>query len=130
MNIPAWQVITWKPVLATVDELARAVSSMQHLGTSVHIDDEGEERRYGQMLWGAEIGGRRVGIAWDWADVREGVVALADPMKILSNVVLLERDGTVLDDGARVVHLNNAIHEMTWQRQVPRRHARLARLAA
>ena len=73
------------------------------------------ERRQGQALWGGCIKGRHVGIAWDWAEVTSSVVAMSDPMKVLTNLVLTDDDGCILDDGATVLQLNGAIHELPWQ---------------
>jgi hypothetical protein len=43
------------------------------------------------------------------------VPALSDPMAVLSNVRLVDDDGRPLDEGLRLVHLNSAVHELSWQ---------------
>ncbi len=113
MTIPAWQLISWKPVLATVPEFRRALVQMRPFAES---DGEAAPgRRQGQELWATTHQGQRVGLAWDWAEVCDRVVALCDPMGVLSNVTLIDEHGELLDEAARVVCLNSAIHELDWQ---------------
>ena len=115
MAIPAWQVISWSPVVTTVEAFEREVAKLRHLGTTVHEAESGGGQRQGQVLWGVDEPSHEIGIAWDWAEVRADVVALVDPMKVLSNVTLVDDDGVCLDDSRRIVHLNNAIHGLQWQ---------------
>jgi hypothetical protein len=128
--IPASQVAAWDPVFATVDDFERWVGRMRHLGTSQHMLDDPRRTRYGSSLWGAEVDGHAVGIAWDWAQVRGTVVALADPMAIASNVRLVDADGARLDDDRRLRYLNNAVHALNWQRRIPMRGAERGELLA
>jgi hypothetical protein len=131
MSIPAWQVITWNPVETTAGEFARLASRFRHLGTSVHADDAAHGLQYGQVLWGLERGSDRIGLAWEWAEVREHLVALADPMKVLSNLQIRRADGSLMPEAERLLHLNGAIHAWRWQEQVrPRRGTWSGRLAA
>lgn len=131
MSIPAWQVITWNPVETTEGEFARLASRFRHLGTSVHVDDSPQGLKYGQVLWGLDQGSQRIGLAWDWAEVRERVVALADPMKVLSNLQLRRSDGSPMPEAQRLLHLNGVIHGWRWQDQVlPRARTWAGRLAA
>jgi hypothetical protein len=130
MTIPAWSVITWPKVLASVKELEEAVFRMQHLSTSVHADPHDDERLCGQVLWGGDVGGTPVGIAWDWTMLSSEVVIMADPMKLLTNLVLID-DGELLDDMSSILRLNTAIHQLRWQDRMPAPQRRLAqRLAA
>ena len=131
MTIPAWHVITWPKVLATVNELEGAVARMRHVSTSVHADPLSSDRLCGQVLWGGDIGGTQIGIAWDWTLLSSEVVAMADPMKVLTNLVLMECNGELLDDMGSILRLNSAIHELGWQSRMPTPSRRVAqRLAA
>jgi hypothetical protein len=111
-------VITWKPVRATVDEWEQALTRMRPLGASFTSGAGPADRAQGQVLWGTESEGQPIGIAWDWAEVRQDVVALCDPMNVLSNVLLVDDRGACLDDDQRIVHLNSAIHEFGWQSEI------------
>jgi hypothetical protein len=131
MSIPAWRVINWAPVQIKLRDFQRTCAAFQHLGTSVHQAGDGGEPRCGQALWGAERDGQLIGVAFEWAEMTGEIVALSDPMQILSNVKLLQDDGECMDDLTRIVQLNTAIHELDWQQQIPARAARFSeRLAA
>jgi hypothetical protein len=61
------------------------------------------------------MAGRQVGIAWDWAEVRGSAVALADPMQVLSNMVIVDHVGAVMERSKALLHLNSVIHHVQWQ---------------
>lgn len=133
MTIPAWQLIAWKPVLATLPEFRRTLAQMRPLNEPAAGIGDGREgvgavaaARQGQALWAASHGGEPLGLAWDWAEVRDQVVALCDPMKVLSNVRLLGDDGEPLGEAERIVHLNSAVHELDWQPHATGRPSRFS----
>ncbi len=119
MTIPAWQLISWKPVLTTLPEFRRALAHMRPFAeSSLEGAGPGGPRdgpRQGQALWAGTHKGQPLGLAWDWAEVRKNVVALRDPMNVLSNVRLVDDEGVPLGAAERVLHLNSAIHELDWQ---------------
>lgn len=126
MTIPAWQLISWKPVLTTLPEFRRAMTQMRPLGEAGVGGPFCGPRsgpRQGQALWAVTHQGLPLGLAWDWAEVRDDVVALCDPMNVLSNVRLVDEEGAPLGDAERMVHLNSAIHELDWQAHVVQKHA-------
>jgi hypothetical protein len=131
MAIPAWAVVGWPEVFATVEELEEAVPHMRLLSASLQFDPEDPAHRHGQALWGGSIKGHQVGIAWDWAEVMNSVVALRDPTRVISNVILTDSEGRMLDDNSCMLELNGAIHGLPWQEQVLAPPARsMRRLAA
>jgi hypothetical protein len=118
MNIPAWQVRTWDTVLLTPRTLRTSLPRMRHLGTTVlPASSESLGLRHGQVIWGAQFGPRQVGLAWDWSEVADGVVAMSDPMTIVSNIGLLNGQGELLEESARIVCLNDVVHQLDWQRE-------------
>lgn len=124
-SIPAWHVTAWHPVFTTMAALDAAMVDMRHLGTSFTDGTDPKSSRCGQTVWGTVVDGRPIGIAWDWGEVCEGVLALSDPMLVVSNLCLLGQDGLCLDDDHRVMNLNTLIHQLPWQEavQTPRRCA-------
>jgi len=115
----AWQLNTWNRVQLTPTQFSNILEKFEKISTNVLHSPNGA-LRCGQALWAAPIqvdDGRldHVGIAWDWAEVREGVVTLLDPMRLLSNLQLVSDDGICLDEAARVVHLNTALYTLDWQ---------------
>ena len=118
MSIPAWQVITWRPVNARLDEWDQTIRRLRHLGTTVHVEPSADKLMSGQVLWGVMSGDKQLGMAWDWKEVRPNVVVMADPMTILSNLNFTLDDGVSIAEGERLVQLNNAIHDLPWQKKV------------
>lgn len=119
MTMPAaWTVIRWPEVKATLGEFERAAASMRPVSVSVLSDSEEQTRSCGQALWAGEICGQPIGIAWDWAEVTQSVVAMVDPMRVLTNVVLTDEDERIIDDRLCVLYLNRAIYGLPWQDEV------------
>lgn len=122
MTIPPWQLIAWSPLPMTLHEFRRVVARMRPVASEGEAGASGRaaglvERR-GLALWAATRGGQPVGLAWEWAEVRDGAVALCDPMNVLSNVRLVDAAGGLLPAGERMVHLNSAVHGLDWQPRV------------
>lgn len=115
MPVPVWSLRSWEPVRTTVRELMRAAPRMRPLGVSFLANGPEDRRRQGQVLWGTRMAGRQVGIAWDWAEVRGNVVALADPMQVLSNMVIVDDVGAVMEKSNALLYLNGVIHNVDWQ---------------
>jgi len=128
MTIPAWHVATWKPVVASMHHFDRTIGKLRHLGTSLQTSDGESGLRCGQVIWGTDDGSGRIGLAWDWAEVRAEVVALVDPMNVVSNLALVDDDGRPLSEQQRILHLNCLIHELDWQPHVCTSPARASEL--
>lgn len=72
----------------------------------------------GHTLWSGAAGD--AGFAWDWVEIADGVVAMADPMGVVSNVRLLDGDGLVLPATAAALHFNLFLRRLPWQDEVRR----------
>jgi hypothetical protein len=131
MAIPSWHIVTWPAVVAQVDDWRTWADRFRHFGTSVEDDDEFPGLKRGQAVWGLSVDGRRIGLAWEWREVRANVVAMDDPMVVLANVELQDSAGHCLHDGPRLLALHGLIHELPWQDEVRRtRSRRMLPLAA
>lgn len=114
----AWRVVSWPPVLWQAEAAARL--EMVHLGTQVvNLGDE-EEACTGHTIWGASASNGTAGMAWDWVQIPQGVVALADPFALITNLWLLGADGQVLSPVQAARHLNGLVHALPWQLEVQR----------
>jgi hypothetical protein len=133
MVIPSWHVVTWPKVVAGVDDWRGWTGRFRHWGTSVEDDVEQPGLQRGQAVWGLDVGGSRVGVAWEWREVRSNVVAMDDPMVVLANIELHDRQGRCLREGQRLLALHELIHDLPWQDEVSVARGRRAggmRLAA
>jgi len=118
MTIPAWKIVTWPTVPTPLDDWQQSVRRLRHLGMSVHVDDADKPLRYGQLLWGFETHDSMLGIAWDWREVMPDVVAIADPLSIVSNACFVDEEGVAVDDAVRMLCLNTAVYQLPWQTAV------------
>ena len=115
--IAAWQIRSMSDVKVDIATWRESMASLCHLGTTSRLGDDG--RRCGQAVWGLKIDGAgAIGIAWDWEEVRAGVVAMSDPMTVSSNASFIDDSGSPVDDFKRILHLNNAIFSLPWQAAV------------
>ena len=77
-------------------------------------------RPSGQTLWVAEDEVGELGLAWDWVQIGHGVVAMADPMAVVTNLRLVSDGGEVLDTLSSARHINGIVHQLPWQAEVER----------
>jgi len=90
-----------------------------HLGTQV-LTKRDEGQCSGQTLWGNQGQGEAAGLAWDWVEIREGVVAMADPLGVITNVRFLNDRGEALPEREVAIRLQRLVHALPWQTEVRR----------
>lgn len=108
----------WRPLAARLTEWNRAVPAFRHLHTVHGSQDDADEYQRGHVIWGTMNGQSPMAICWEWAEVRLGVVAIFNPMNVLSNVRLLAEDGRPFTHGQTVLAFNTVVHGVNWQRGV------------
>lgn len=59
-------------------------------------------------------------MAWDWVQIACGVVAIADPMSVVTNVRLIGDEGEVLTAMESARFLNELVRALPWQQEVQR----------
>lgn len=115
---PAWIVYAWAPVLwqaASAPEL-----HLVHLGTRVLTFGDDESPCTGQTLWGDHSDACSAGVAWDWVELRQGVVAMSDPLGMITNLRLIDAHGEEMTQTQIAVHLHQLVHALPWQSEVKR----------
>jgi hypothetical protein len=115
---PPWTVRSWPPLLWQVEKLQPL--QLRHLGT--RVTNPGDQTSYmaGQTIWAANAPIGQAGMAWDWIQVAHGVVAMADPLSVVTNLRLVNPDGDVLTPLQSLRHLNEIVHALPWQNEVER----------
>lgn len=113
-----WSLRAWPPVLWQ----ARRSEGLEfhHLGTRVMLARDGHVGHTGQTLWGGTSADGHAGVAWDWIQIACGVVAMADPMSVITNLRLLGDEGEVLTAFEAARFLNEIVHALPWQTEVAR----------
>lgn len=118
MSMTGWQVGSMKRVYWTKQQFIKNMRKVRHLGTDAHPVEGFDKLGRGTTVWGGEADGQSFAIVWEWAQVPGRGVALADPMYVLSNLMLVEDDGFVMEGGEKLVYLNSAVCCLRWQRAV------------
>jgi len=115
---PPGTIRAWPPVLWE----AECVKHLRlfHLGTLVFDGGDNTQPSAGQTMWGARSDNCEAGMAWDWVQILPGVVAMADPMSVITNLQLLGPEGEVLTAWEAARHLNEVVHALPWQQEVGR----------
>lgn len=116
--VPAWIVRAWPPVLWQTD--ASPPRDFVHLGTQVISTGDGMHRCTGQTLWGRPSDVGEAGLAWDWVELPQGVVAMADPLAVISNLRIVGPEGEELSGFETMLRLNELVHALPWQDEVQR----------
>jgi hypothetical protein len=91
-----------------------------HLGTRISLGTDTPGPAAGQTVWAATADEGEAGMAWDWIQIAHGVVAMADPMSLVTNVRLIGDEGEVLTAQQSARFLNELVRTLPWQREVQR----------
>ncbi len=119
-NLPttAWSLRAWPPLLWQAGEPAHV--RFHHLGTRVTLGVETQGLPAGQTVWAASAADGEAGMAWDWVQIARGVVAIADPLSVITNVRLVGEEGEVLTALESARFLNELVRALPWQLEVQR----------
>ena len=110
---PPWTLHAWPPLLWQVGR--QSPLRLQHLGTQVSQPGDPSCLNLGQTLWAWHSDEGDVGMAWDWVQLSCGVVAMADPMAVVTNLRLVDDDGEMLSPYQSAPHFNAIVHGLPWQ---------------
>ena len=116
--ITPWALRAWPPILWQAGHAGGL--QLHHLGTHVSFGGDADVGMSGQTMWGGSTGGGDTGVAWDWIQVSRGVVAMADPLSVITNLRLIGDEGEVLTSWQAARFLNQIVHGLPWQNEVAR----------
>jgi hypothetical protein len=114
----AWSLCAWPPLLWQASDPEQM--HFHHLGTRVACDGEARSCPAGQTVWAASGTDGEAGMAWDWIQIARGVVAIADPMSVVTNVRFVGAGGEVLTAQEAALFLNALVRTLPWQQEVQR----------
>ena len=119
LAVMPWSLRAWPPLLWQAGD--SAPTEFHHLSTRVTASNGSLHSRVaGQTIWAGTIAGGDAGMAWDWVEIAHGVVAMADPMSVITNLRLVGNEGDVLTAMEAVRFLNGFVHALPWQYEVER----------
>ena len=113
-----WTLHAWPPLLWQVGK--QIPLQMRHLRTQISDAPAAAFRSMGQTFWAWRTDAGDVGMAWDWVELGRGVLAMADPMAVVTNLRLIGDEGTVLTPLEAAPHFNHIVHSLPWQDEVER----------
>lgn len=113
-----WSLRAWPALLWQLGSPASV--HFYHLDTRITFPGSGSEPAAGQTLWSGRSDAGEAGMAWDWVQIAQGVVAIADPMSVVTNVRLVGDEGEVLTAHAAARFLNELVRTLPWQSEVRR----------
>lgn len=90
------------------------------MGTQVCLAERPFRRHSGQTIWAGTLSGREIGMAWDWIEIAAGVIAMADPMSVITNLRVVADEGHVLTSAEASMYLNDLVQQLPWQDEVGR----------
>ena len=114
--VTPWTLRAWPPLLWQAGEPPRR--RFQHLGTSITPLGDAHLPTAGQTVWAAHDDDGEAGMAWDWVQIAHGVVAMADPMSLVTNLRLVGGQGQVLTIYESARYFNEFVRLLPWQHEV------------
>lgn len=116
--VTPWVLRAWPPLLWQAGQPPRV--QFHHLGTHVASAGDPLFPTSGQTLWAGHADDGEAGMAWDWIQIARGVVAIADPMSVITNLRLVNGGGEVLTANEAARFLNEFVRALPWQHEVQR----------
>ena len=111
--IKSWPIIDWFPAIPAEESRV-----FLHMGTQVRHEARGGQPLAGSTVWLGGIAGQHAGLAWEWVELRPGVLMLADPNSITTNLRMVDVAGRRQDELVSTVSLNRLLHQLSWQEAV------------
>lgn len=69
-------------------------------------------------MWSIVNRDGNMGLFFDWAEIAPGILVLADPMQVGSNVCFVNDLGRPIPTSQALLQLNQAVYDLKWQRVV------------
>lgn len=113
-----WSVRAWTPLLWQADGATRL--QFDHHGTQVFHSGGEDAPVSGQTVWRTDGPDGEAGVAWDWVMLSDDVIAMADPMCVVTNLRLVGERGEVLTSWEAARHLSKIVYGLPWQGEVQR----------
>ena len=114
----SWSVRGLPPLLWQAD--APSQLQFNHVDTQVFTPDDDRAPLSGQTVWAGPLADGEASVAWDWVQLSRDVVAMADPMSVVTNLRLVGPQGEVLTAWESARHLSQIVYGLPWQGEVQR----------
>lgn len=113
---PPWSLYSWPAVFCQANHKNRL--RFVHVGSCLTTLGDAATPPSGQTIWAEQGIQPGAGLAWDWVQIGPGIIAMANPMCVVSNLRLVGARGEVLGANESALHLNHLVAELPWQDEV------------
>jgi hypothetical protein len=114
----AWMIKTLPPVEWYLPTETVGLPEFTHVDTSIRSGATNSEPASGETIWMASVKGREAALAFEWVELRVGVVMLSDPNSIISNINFLTQDSCYQSPLWSLISLNSLANGWAWQPRV------------
>lgn len=111
----ASSIAMWLPIDVKLQHWAGASRRLRHCTSMQRRRGPDDFVEHGETTWAMNSTLGTMTILFEWAEVTRGVLALANPMGIVSNVRLMTDEGDLLTPAQTLLELNFTVHELDWQ---------------
>ena len=113
---PPWSLYSWPAVFCQANPQCRL--HFIHMSTRVTHPGSAHNPPCGQTIWAECTLEQEAGVAWDWVQICDGVIAMADPMSVVTNLRLVGERGQVLTAREAALYLSRLVQQLPWQDEV------------
>lgn len=111
----SWMIVSAPKIEWYLPETVADWPDFRHLRSSVVSEATKSTYRRGDTLWGARLVDDTVlYLAWEWVEIRDGVISLVDPNAILSNACFIDEQGEPLSHLISTICTMRLVHGMNW----------------
>lgn len=116
---PVRYVKSCAPVATAMRRWQESSAGLRHVGTTRSSHPCKGARSCGQILWETDVGDCKVGLAWGWTRLQGDVVVMTDPMRVTTNLALVDDEsGEPLSASQLMCCLNSVIYSLPWQEKI------------
>lgn len=116
MGLQSWMIKSWPIIEWKVPSDIERWPTLFHAHTNVRDDaHDAVGGRKGDTVWIGVVDGKSVAAAWEWTELRPGVVMISDPNSIVTNIRFLDEDDTYQEYLPSLVTMNRLAHVLEWQ---------------
>lgn len=113
---PPWSLYSWPAVFCQANPEGKP--RFVHLGTRIVCNGHEGAPPAGQTVWAQHLDDGEAGLAWDWVEIGHGIVAMADPMGVVTNLRLVGDHGDVLTAHEAALYISRIVRTLPWQDEV------------
>ena len=118
VNIQSWMIKSWATLECYLPPDPGEQPRFKHASTQVRDDGSASGMRAGDTVWIAQDDQWPAGLAWEWVEARPGLLMLADPNSIITNLAVVDKDRQLVTGLKKIVALNQLVHALNWQTEV------------